>query len=77
MLHRPGRQWLPGCSVEESATLTAEAVDYAKKACNCSSQAKTVDRLDATANKEVAIAYLNYTIGSLTLERIRRLRSST
>jgi hypothetical protein len=48
--------------------LTAEAIDYARKALAALEGGKTVDDW-APLTKDIAFAYLNYTIGSLTIEK--------
>lgn len=52
----------------KNAALTAEAVAHARKALQLLESGKTIDNWQPLAGKDVAIAYLNYTIGSLTLE---------
>lgn len=49
--------------------LSAEAVAHATKALQLLESGKTVDDWDPLAGKDVAVAYLNYTIGSLTLQK--------
>lgn len=49
--------------------LMTEAVDYARKALAALESGKTVDDWTPLQNKDVAIAYLNYTIGSLTVDK--------
>ncbi len=51
-----------------NAPLSAEALDYAKKALAELEAGKTVDDWKPLASKDVAVAYLNYTIGTLTLQ---------
>jgi hypothetical protein len=52
-----------------NASLTAEAVEYAKKALAALESGKTVEDWTPLQNKDVAVAYLNYTIGSLTIDK--------
>jgi hypothetical protein len=52
-----------------NASLTAEAVEYARKALAALESGKTVDDWTPLQNKDVAVAYLNYTIGSLTIDK--------
>ncbi len=49
--------------------LTAEAVDYAKKALAALEGGKTVDDWTPLQNQGLAVAYINYTIGSFTVEK--------
>lgn len=53
----------------KNPALDAEALAYAKKAIELLESGKTVDNWAPLANKEEALAYLNYTVGSLTLEK--------
>ena len=53
----------------KNAALTAEALDYATRALQMIESGKTVDDWQPLASKEVAVAYLNYTIGTITLEK--------
>ena len=48
--------------------LTAQAVTYARMALEQLEAGKTIQSWDPIANRDMAVAYLNYTIGSLTLE---------
>ena len=52
-----------------NAQLTAEAVDYARKAIAALEGGKTVEDWTGLQNKDVALAYANYTVGSLTIEK--------
>jgi hypothetical protein len=52
----------------KNASLNAEAVTYARKALQLIESGKTIDDWEPLAGKDVATAYLNFTIGSLTLE---------
>ena len=47
--------------------LSAEAIAHATKALQMLEAGKTIDNWDPLTGKDVAIAYLNYTIGALTL----------
>jgi hypothetical protein len=49
--------------------LTAEALQYAQKALQLLDSGKTLDDWQPLASKDVAVAYLNYTIGALTIEK--------
>jgi hypothetical protein len=53
----------------KNPTLTAEALDYARKALQLIESGKTLDNWEPLGSKDVAVAYLNYTIGTLTLEK--------
>src|SRR5215210_3774182 len=46
-------------------SLTAESLEYAKKALQLLDSGKTVEDWQPLAGKDVAVAYLNYTIGAL------------
>ncbi|MFN2532194.1 MAG: tetratricopeptide repeat protein [Pyrinomonadaceae bacterium] len=48
-------------------TFNADAINYAKKALQMIESGKTVDNWQPFGNKEEALAYLNYSIGVLTL----------
>jgi hypothetical protein len=52
-----------------NAQLTAEAVEYARKAIAALESGKTVEDWTGLQNKDVALAYANYTVGSLTIEK--------
>jgi hypothetical protein len=52
-----------------NAQLTTEAVDYARRALQALESGKTVEDWTPLQNKDVAVAYLNYTIGSLTVDK--------
>ncbi|HZI47992.1 MAG TPA: hypothetical protein VFD75_09345 [Pyrinomonadaceae bacterium] len=58
-----------GYLVASNPSLSGEALEYAKKALQQIEAGKTVDDWQPLASKEVAVAYLNYTIGTLTLEK--------
>src|SRR5215216_2861131 len=53
----------------KNATLTAEALTYAQKALQMIESGKTLDDWQPLTSKEVAVAYLNYTIGTISLEK--------
>ena len=52
----------------KNAALNTEALDYAKRSLQMLDSGKTVEDWAPLASKDVAVAYLNYTVGSLTLE---------
>ena len=52
----------------KNPTLSAEALEDAKKALSQLEAGKTLDDWQPLTSKDVAVAYLNYTIGTLTLE---------
>jgi hypothetical protein len=52
-----------------NAQLAAEAVEYARKAIAALEGGKTVEDWTGLQNKDVALAYANYTVGSLTIEK--------
>jgi hypothetical protein len=49
-------------------SLTAEALDYARRSLQQLESGKTIEDWQPLAGRDVAVAYLNYTIGSLTLQ---------
>ena len=53
----------------KNAQLTTESLDYARKALQMIESGKTVEDWAPLPNKEAAIAYLNFTIGTLTVEK--------
>jgi hypothetical protein len=53
----------------KNPALNAEALDYAKRALAMLDSGKTIDDWKPLPSKEVAVAYLNYTIGTLSLEK--------
>ena len=53
----------------KNAQLNTESLDYARKALQQIESGKTVEDWAPLANKESATAYLNFTIGTLTLEK--------
>ena len=58
-----------GYLVANNPQLAADAVDYARRALQQLEAGKTVEDWQPLQGKDVAIAYLNYTIGALTLEK--------
>jgi len=53
----------------KNPTLTADALAYATKALQLLESGKMLEDWQPLASKDVAVAYLNYTIGTLTLEK--------
>ena len=53
----------------KNPTLTAEALGYAQKALAMIESGKTLDDWQPLPSKDVAVAYLNYTIGTISLEK--------
>jgi len=53
----------------KNPTLTTDALAYAQKALQLLDAGKTLEDWQPLASKDVAVAYLNYTIGTLTLEK--------
>jgi len=53
----------------KNAQLTAEGLGYAQRALAALDSGKTLEKWDPLASKDVAVAYLNYSIGTLTLEK--------
>jgi hypothetical protein len=53
----------------KNAALTAEGLDFAQKALAALDSGKTLEKWDPLGSKEVAVSYLNYSIGTLTLEK--------
>ena len=51
-----------------NAPLSSSALEYAKKALQQIESGKTVDNWDPLKSKDEAVAYLNYTVGALTLQ---------
>jgi len=49
--------------------LTAEGLGYAQKALGMLDAGKTLENWDPLGSKDVAVAYLNYSIGTLTVEK--------
>lgn len=58
-----------GYLVVKDPALAAESVEYAKRAMQMLDAGKTVDDWQPLTSKEVAVAYMNYTIGALSLEK--------
>jgi len=57
-----------GYLVAYNASLSGEALEYAKRALQMLDSGKTVEDWQPLASKDVAVAYLNYTIGALSLQ---------
>jgi hypothetical protein len=55
--------------VAKNPELTAPALDYARKALQLLEGGKTLETWGPLNNKETALAYLNFTVGTLTLEK--------
>lgn len=53
----------------KNAQLNTESLDYARKALQLIESGKTVEDWAPLAGKDAAVAYLNFTIGTLTLEK--------
>src|SRR5262249_31443632 len=53
----------------KNASLSAAALDYATRALQMLESGKTLEDWQPLPSKDVAVAYLNYTIGTLTLEK--------
>jgi hypothetical protein len=53
----------------KDAQLNSESLEHARKALQLIESGKTVDDWAPLANKEAAMAYLNFTIGTLSLEK--------
>src|SRR5215213_5735016 len=53
----------------KNAALTAEGLGYAQKALAALDSGKTLEKWDPLGSKDVAVSYLNYSIGTLTLEK--------
>lgn len=53
----------------KNAQLTAEGLGYAQKALAMLDAGKTLENWDPLGSKDVAVAYLNYSIGTLTVEK--------
>lgn len=53
----------------KNASLTAESLEYAKRALQALDSGKTIDDWQPLAGRDVAVAYLNFTVGALTLEK--------
>ena len=55
--------------VVKNPELAPQALDYARKAMQLIQGGKTLDNWGPLNNKETALAYLNFTVGTLTLEK--------
>jgi hypothetical protein len=53
----------------KNAQLTADGLDYARRALQMLDSGKTLEDWKPLASKDEAVAYLNYSIGALTLEK--------
>ncbi len=53
----------------KNPSLTAESLDYAKRALQALDSGKTLEDWQPLASRDVAVAYLNFTVGALTLEK--------
>jgi hypothetical protein len=53
----------------KNAALTAEGLGYAQRALSALDSGKTLEKWDPLGSKDVAVSYLNYSIGTLTLEK--------
>src|SRR5215213_8723005 len=53
----------------KDAALTAEGLGYAQKALQMLDSGKTLESWDPLGSKDVAMSYLNYSIGTLTVEK--------
>ena len=53
----------------KNAALTSEGLGYAQQALAALDSGKTLEKWEPLASKDVAVAYLNYSIGTLTLEK--------
>jgi hypothetical protein len=53
----------------KDAALTADGLGYAQKALQLLESGKVLENWDPLGSKDVALAYLNYSIGALTLEK--------
>jgi hypothetical protein len=53
----------------KNAQLTADGLGYAQKALGMLDAGKSLEKWDPLGSKDVAVAYLNYSIGTLTLEK--------
>jgi hypothetical protein len=58
-----------GYLVANNPSLATESLDYATKSLQLLDSGKTVEDWQPLAGKDVATAYLNYTIGTLTLQK--------
>jgi hypothetical protein len=53
----------------KNAALSAQALDYARRALQQLESGKNVENWEPLAGREVAIAYLNFSVGALSLEK--------
>ncbi len=53
----------------KNAALTAESLEYARRALQALDAGKTIEDWQPLAGRDVAVAYLNFTVGALTLEK--------
>jgi len=53
----------------KNAQLTAEGLGYAQRALAALDSGKTLEKWDPLGSKDVAVSYLNYSIGTLSLEK--------
>jgi hypothetical protein len=53
----------------KNAALTAEGLGYAQRALSALDSGKTLEKWDPLGSKDVAVSYLNYSIGTLSLEK--------
>ena len=58
-----------GYLLANNAQLTAQALDYATRALQSIESGKTLDNWGQLGNKETALAYLNFTVGTLSLQK--------
>jgi hypothetical protein len=58
-----------GYLIANNPALSAEALDYARKALQLIESGKAPDDWQPLAGKDAAVAYLNFTVGALTLEK--------
>jgi hypothetical protein len=58
-----------GYLVANNPALSAEALEYARKALQALDSGKTIDDWQQLGSRDAAIAYLNFTVGALTLEK--------
>ena len=58
-----------GYLVANNPSLSAEALEYARKAIQAVDSGKAITDWEELASKDSAVAYLNFTVGALTLEK--------
>ena len=58
-----------GYLIANNPALKAEAAEYAKRALQMLDSGKTLDDWQPLTSKDIAVAYLNYTIGATSLEK--------